>query len=184
MNATTFALQCHRPKPNTAAEKQKNAKRRQDERRRRWRTLGGTSPDSGARWPTGSTEVPFKSGAATRGNGSPLCSEPNPGFGGYGGHTDKASNRITDPPQSRFRPWWNFWWRDNVSRETGWGSTSVSGSDGKPKGPSYKPIACPKCGAAAELVGREKYPAFKGEIRIFQCKTCGKRSEVIVTDQL
>lgn len=39
---------------------------------------------------------------------------------------------------------------------------------------------CRKCGAEAKLMRLEKFPDFKGEIRVYQCSNCHHDNEVIV----
>ena len=45
------------------------------------------------------------------------------------------------------------------------------------------PIACLRCRSKAYLIRRVPLPAdLKGEMRTFQCKTCGKQTKIIVKD--
>ncbi len=41
-------------------------------------------------------------------------------------------------------------------------------------------MVCPKCGAETELMRLEKFPDFKGEIRVYKCSNCRHNNEVIV----
>jgi C4-type Zn-finger protein len=43
-------------------------------------------------------------------------------------------------------------------------------------------IACPKCGSEARLMSSEKFPEFRGEIRIYECGSCGHKKEVVSPD--
>jgi DNA-directed RNA polymerase subunit RPC12/RpoP len=41
-------------------------------------------------------------------------------------------------------------------------------------------MVCPKCGTETELMRLEKFPDFKGEIRVYKCSNCHHNNEVIV----
>jgi hypothetical protein len=48
---------------------------------------------------------------------------------------------------------------------------------------NIKPIACPCCKANVRPIERAPLPAgLKGEMRTFECKKCGKQTEIIVKD--
>jgi transposase-like protein len=44
------------------------------------------------------------------------------------------------------------------------------------------PIVCPHCSASAHLMRRAPHPEIKGEVRTFECKDCGKQTEMTVSD--
>ena len=47
--------------------------------------------------------------------------------------------------------------------------------------PTYaSPIPCPYCSGSAPLVRREPPPEVGGEIRVFDCRDCGKASAMTV----
>ena len=49
--------------------------------------------------------------------------------------------------------------------------------------PTYAtPITCPYCGGSAPLARREPHPELKSEIRVFECRECGKASEMSVPE--
>ena len=41
-----------------------------------------------------------------------------------------------------------------------------------------EPITCPLCRGQADLMRRTLHPKIKGEIWTFECKDCGKQTEV------
>ena len=41
-----------------------------------------------------------------------------------------------------------------------------------------EPITCPHCGGQAYLMRRTLHPEIKGEIWTFECKDCGKQTEM------
>jgi hypothetical protein len=51
-----------------------------------------------------------------------------------------------------------------------------------PFAPSNLFMACRRCGSEAQLARTEKFPEFKGEVRIYACRKCGHKNEVIVRD--
>jgi uncharacterized Zn finger protein len=48
-------------------------------------------------------------------------------------------------------------------------------SVGKPR---IEPISCPHCGGQADLMRRTLHPKIKGEIWTFECRDCGKQTEL------
>ena len=44
------------------------------------------------------------------------------------------------------------------------------------------PIACPRCGSNAHLMRRTPHPELAGELRTFECKDCGAKTEMAVRD--
>jgi DNA-directed RNA polymerase subunit RPC12/RpoP len=44
--------------------------------------------------------------------------------------------------------------------------------------PVIEPIICPECGGRGDLMRRTPHPKIKGEIWTFECRDCGKQTEL------
>jgi hypothetical protein len=51
-----------------------------------------------------------------------------------------------------------------------------------PSAASHFLATCRRCGSEAQLVRAEKFPEFKGEVRIYACGKCGHKNEAVVRD--
>ena len=45
------------------------------------------------------------------------------------------------------------------------------------KNPRIELVKCPDCGGRADLMRRTPHPTIKGEVRTFECRVCGKKTE-------